>query len=244
MTDRRRGWRLGTAVIAAVVMLAGCTTTTLNPTTSGAGSTASGPVSATATATPTASGTEQPSGTTAGTPASESTAASESSLAPDTRSSEAETSSEAVSSVPTSTAPTAFTPAVDADAVDGPCPYLTKDQVQADTGQRTGATRVRPADPQPVCEFVRSDGDFLATVRVLKLDSEAVAVGAVDFYVPRDASNPETRPAGWSGGSLATDDGSRYAVSKGDYAVMAETNQKQSVYARLLVLHAIENLGL
>ncbi len=95
-----------------------------------------------------------------------------------------------------------------------------------------------------MCEFVRSDGEFLATVRVLQLDSEATAVGAVDFYVPRDVSNPETRPAGWSGGSLATDDGSIYAVSKGDHAVIAETNQQQSVYARLLAVHAIENLGL
>ncbi|MEP6979315.1 MAG: DUF2020 domain-containing protein, partial [Nakamurella sp.] len=137
-----------------------------------------------------------------------------------------------------------FSPPVDADTVDGGCPYLTREQVQSDTGQRMGPARIRPAGPAPVCEFVRNDGGFLATVRVLQLDTDAIAVSAVDFYVPRDTSNPEARPAGWAGGSQATDGGSTYAVSKGTYAVIAETNQKQSVYARLLVVHTIESLGL
>ncbi len=140
--------------------------------------------------------------------------------------------------------PAGYTPAPEADPIVGDCPFLTSDQVQSDTGQRMGTGTIRPADPQPVCEFVRSDGSFLATVRVLVFDDDAAAVAAVDFYAPRTASNPEARPSGWSGGSVATDTGSSYAVSKGSTAVVAETNQAQSVYSRLLVAHAIENLGL
>lgn len=143
-----------------------------------------------------------------------------------------------------SAAPSSYTPAADADPVDGDCPYLDKAQVQEDTGQRMGSPKVRPADPQPVCEFVRNDGAYLATVRVLELPTPEEAVSAVDFYVPRDRSNPETKPAGWTGGSMPTDAGTMVAVSKDRWAVIAETNQQQSVYARLLVTHAIETLGI
>lgn len=139
---------------------------------------------------------------------------------------------------------TSFEPSTDADAVSGKCPYLTQDQVQSATGDRVGGQRVRPAEPQPVCEFTGTGGDFLATVRVLRLPDEALAVSAVDFYVPRDGSNPESRPAGWTGGSIPTDAGYMVAVSKGDWAVIAEANQPQSVSARQLVIAAITALGI
>ena len=235
---------------ALIVGLAGCTTTTLAPvplstgapTPGGrtdpaptAGSTATIP-STLPSGTPTLSGSSTPSGA----PTASAPAAPPGEPAPITP--DAATTPEAA---PTRLPPaTAFSPAPDAAAVDGSCPYLGRDQVQADTGQRIGSTQIRPAEPHPVCEFLRSDGEFLASVRVLQLDSAAVAVAAVDFSVPRDTSNPESRPAGWSGGSLAGDDGSVYAVSRDTYAVIAETNQRQTVYARLLATHAIENLGL
>lgn len=256
MVDRRRRW-CWVAMAGLVLGLSGCTTTTLNPTT--AATTAAGSASS---GTPTAadaptSGDAPTAGDTPSTSGSPTTATEASTPGPATTG--ATTGEDTSSNTTSPTDPTAavsgggtasaaaattFTPGVDADAVDGDCPYLSKDQVQADTGQRMGTTQIRPAEPQPVCEFVRSDGKFLATVRVLQLGTDALAVSAVDFYVPRDTSNPESRPAGWSGGSLATDGGSLYAVSKGTYAVIAETNQKQSVYARLLVVHAIASLGL
>jgi hypothetical protein len=140
--------------------------------------------------------------------------------------------------------PSAYTPPPDAEPVDGDCPYLTKDEVQADTGQRMGQARLRASAPHPVCEFLRADGDYLGTVRVLQFATDAEAVNAVDFYVPRDQSNPETKPAGWAGGSIAADTGSIFAVSKGGWAVVAQTNQSLTVYSRLLASHAIANLGI
>ncbi|WP_111764942.1 DUF2020 domain-containing protein [Nakamurella deserti] len=245
MTVRRWGARRVVATAAAVLVVSGCTTTTLEPSssTSANGAPSSGAAVATATTTGAGSASTAAPSTTSGSPAGSTgepttvePVTSSAGTAPDTASSDG--------SGPTAPTTTGFTPAVDAEAVEGECPYLSKDQVQSDTGQRMGTTRIRPAEPQPVCEFVRNDGDFLATVRVLELATDTAAVDAVDFYVPRAGSNPETRPTGWTGGSLATDGGSIYGVSKGTAAVIAETNQKQSVYARLLVVHAIENLGL
>lgn len=237
----RRGSRLLVLAAAVTLAVAGCTTETLSPTTSSSSSVSSSAADATGDASsdpgPTAVTTS--SSATQATPTEDSTSTGTTSTEPPT----SEPATDPATAVITA-APLTYSPPADAEPVAGDCPYLPQAQVQADTGQRMGDTRIRPATPQPVCEFTRSDGKFLATVRVLQLDSDAAAVSAVDFYIPRDASNPESRPAGWAGGSQATDDGSRYGVSKGGYAVIAETNQKQSVYARLLAVHAIENLGL
>ena len=130
----------------------------------------------------------------------------------------------------------AYTPPADADPVDGKCPYLTKDQVQSDTGQRTGPVRVRPAEPQPVCEFIRSDGTFLATVRVLELGRTLTATPRWTSTFRARPSNPESRPAGWTGGSMATDDGSTYAVSEGPRPSSPRRTRSSPVYARLLVV--------
>ncbi len=225
----RRWW---VAAVAVVLGLSACTTTTLTPT-----DTTSSPAPTTSVSTSPEQSTQATApGSTAATDAPSSE------ITPTDPTSDATTASASASEV--TATPATYTPPVDAAPVDGACPYLDRDQVQSDTGQRTGTPQIRPAEPQPVCEFVRNDGNYLATVRVLQLNSDATAVAAVDHYVPRDASNPETRPSGWTGGSLATDDGSTYGVSKGTYAVIARTNQKQSVYARLLVEHAIADLGL
>lgn len=126
----------------------------------------------------------------------------------------------------------------------GPCPYLSDDQVADINGQRTGTTTVVDVPPQPICTFTRSDGGWLATVRVVQADTAAAAVAAVDQHVPVDGSNPADDPAGWSGGSMLTDRGSIYAVSKGPVAVIAEANQPQSIKGRQLAAAAISNLGL
>ena len=136
-----------------------------------------------------------------------------------------------------------YTPPPDAQPVDGDCPYLDGDQVAFDTGQHIGPQQVIPGDPQPACIFVRQDGGELATVRALSFGTAAEAARAVDFYAPRADSSIETKPPGWTGGSLRTGDGgSIYAVSKDGYAVIASCNV-MTVAARQLVVHAIERLG-
>jgi len=127
---------------------------------------------------------------------------------------------------------------------DGTCPYLSDEQVADINGQHTGTTTVVEVPPQPICTFTRSDGGWLATVRVVQADSAAAAVAAVDQHVPVDRSNPADDPAGWSGGSMSTDRGSIYAVAKGPMAVIAEANQPQSIKGRQLAAAAIANLGL
>ena len=139
--------------------------------------------------------------------------------------------------------PASYVPPPDGDPVDGDCPFLTGQQAADDTGQRIGSIRIIPGDPQPVCLFTRSDGGDLATVRALTFASAAEAAQAVDHYLPRDQSNVETKPDGWSGGSMRTaDDGSVYGVSKDGYAVIATSNV-MTVAARRLVVDAIANLG-
>lgn len=140
--------------------------------------------------------------------------------------------------------PAVYTPPVDAQAVPGDCPYLTVTEVAQDTGQRTGAASIRPGTPFPVCEFVRTDGGYLATVRVLQFATDVEATAAVDYYLPRDTSEPATKPDGWSGGLMVVGaDESRYGVSKGTTAVIGVTNLDTTVSARELVKHTIANLG-
>jgi hypothetical protein len=121
---------------------------------------------------------------------------------------------------------------------------VTKTQVETATGDRVGKVRIRPAIPQPVCEFTGSNGNHLATVRVLQLATTAAAIAAVDYYVPPDASNPETRVPGWTGGAMRTDSGSIVAVCKGIYAVVADSNQETTVDTRQLVIAAVAALAL
>lgn len=152
----------------------------------------------------------------------------------------------AAPSTPTAEPPIAQPPApTDEPApVAGACPYLPDDQVADINGQHTGVTTVVDIQPQPICTFTRSDGGWLATVRIVQADTPAAAVAAVDQHVPVDRSNPADDPAGWSGGSMPTDRGSIYAVSKGPVAVIAEANQPQSIKGRQLAAAAIANLGL
>lgn len=128
--------------------------------------------------------------------------------------------------------------------VPGPCPYLGDDEVADINGQRTGVTTVIAVPPHPICTFTRSDGGWLATVRIVQADSPEAAVAAVDQHVPVGSSIPATDPAGWTGGSMPTGEGSVYAVSKGTIAVIAEANQSQSIKGRQLATTAIANLGL
>lgn len=132
------------------------------------------------------------------------------------------------------------------------CPYLSNEQVSDANGQRAGRTSVFHTEPYPVCEFTRADGNFLAAARIVVADSPAAAHAAVDAWVPVDVSDPAGRPGGWEGGAMGSVDGvdrypegrSVYAVAKGDVAIIAVSNQAQSVKGRQMVTFIIDNLAL
>ena len=112
------------------------------------------------------------------------------------------------------------------------------------TGQHTGTTQIVEVSPHPICLFYRSDGGFMASVRVIEADTPQAAVAAVNAHVPIENSNPANQPPGWTGGSMVTDTGSVYAVAKGTVAVVAESNQQQSIKGRQLVVVTVGALGL
>lgn len=127
---------------------------------------------------------------------------------------------------------------------DGPCPYLADDAVAEINGQHTGTTQFVAVQPYPICVFHRSDGEFLASVRIISADTPQAAVAAVDAHVPIESSDPASQPPGWTGGSMATDTGSVYAVAKGSLAIVAESNQRQSIKGRQMVVAVVGNLQL
>ena len=142
--------------------------------------------------------------------------------------------------------------------VNGTCPYLADDAVEDINGQHTGTTRIIQVGPYPICVFTRSDGGPLATVRIIQADTPQAAVAAVDrgchavpthvaavdAHVPIETSDPASQPPGWTGGSMVTDSGSVYAVSKGNIAIVAESNEKLTIKGRQMVSTAVTNLGL
>jgi hypothetical protein len=128
--------------------------------------------------------------------------------------------------------------------VDGTCPYLADSVVAEINGQHTGTTQLVNVQPYPMCVFSRSDGGWLGSVRIIQAATPQAAVAAVDAHVPIEKSDPVSQPAGWAGGSMVTDTGSVYAVSKGTVAIVAESNQQQSIKGRQLVISTVGSLGL
>ncbi|MGW3960407.1 DUF2020 domain-containing protein [Amycolatopsis sp. NPDC005003] len=123
------------------------------------------------------------------------------------------------------------------------CPYLDSEFVAESNGQHVSKVRVSADQPHPACFFYRPDGKVQLTVRVYVGDAKT-ATALVNKAAPLDSSNPASDPSGWKGGYLSTDDGAVYAVAKGATAVIASTNQKQSVKARTVVKKAIAALKL
>ena len=134
----------------------------------------------------------------------------------------------------------------------GTCPYLPVEDVELINGQRSGPTMVTAVKPYPICDFYRSDGGWQARIRVIQAATPAAAKAAVDQHVPVDESAPAGQPPGWTGGSMTTPDGiagndevrSVYAVSKGKTAIVAESNQDQTIKGRQMVIAVVQNLGL
>jgi hypothetical protein len=155
---------------------------------------------------------------------------------------------------PASTAATVGPPPPTSEPAPAPgsCPYLSDEDVKNFNGQHTGQTSIVDIKPYPVCIFTRSDGGYLATTRIVVANTPAQAAAAVDQHVPVTESNPAHYPKGWSGGAMATPDGvpgypdanSIYAVSKGTIAIIAISNQAQSIKGRQMVEQIVANLGL
>lgn len=145
-------------------------------------------------------------------------------------------------------APTTALPA----SISGDCPYFTAEAAAELTGQRTGPGELIAASPAPICVFTRSDGGWLAAVRVFRTPDAASAAAAVDERIPIADSSPADDPAGWTGGYLGLPSGTEeypdarsvYGVSKGTSAVVAWTNQAQSIKSRRIVVAVIGNLQL
>ena len=126
---------------------------------------------------------------------------------------------------------------------DGPCPYLKSEDVAQANGQRVTKVRTSADKPHPACFFYSQDGKVQLTVRVF-VGEPGEAKAIVDAAAPVSTSNPAESPAGWKGGSLATDDGAVYAVAKGGAAVAVTTNRKQTIKARRIVEETITKLEL
>jgi hypothetical protein len=136
--------------------------------------------------------------------------------------------------------------------VPGSCPYVSDADVMADNGQHTGQTSIIKTKPYPVCIFTRSDGGYLATTRIVVAKTAEQAAAAVNQHVPVDQSNPAIYPQGWKGGAMGNLNGvpgypkaqSIYAVSKGTIAIIAISNQPQSIKGRQMVEQIVANLHL
>lgn len=124
------------------------------------------------------------------------------------------------------------------------CSFLSSSTVADANGQHVGSVKVSAASQSDrVCYFYRPDGGLQMTVRVYTGDA-AVAQALVNQVAPVSSASPASEPTGWTGGYLSTGSGAVYAVAKGGNAVVAITNQAQTIKARLVVSDAIGDLGL
>jgi UPF0176 protein len=151
----------------------------------------------------------------------------------------------ATTAAPTTTATQAVAiPPVPTPATIGSCPYLDKVTAENANGQHVTTVKLSAPDGQsePSCFFYRPDGGWQLTVWVYD-GSPTVAKAIVNQEAPVATSNPALDPAGWTGGSLATPPGAIYAVAKGGRAVVAISNQKQTIKTRVIIEHVVSTLG-
>lgn len=165
-------------------------------------------------------------------------------------------SQQATTVVTTPTDPTLIPPpatTAEPAATAGECPYLTNQQIADANGQRIGRTATIAVEPYPICIFYRPDGTVMAVTRIVVADSPEAAAAAVNQHVPVANSFPVAKPQGWVGGAMGDladgvpgypDARSIYAVSKGATAIIAISNQKQSIKGRQMVTDIVASLGL
>jgi len=138
--------------------------------------------------------------------------------------------------------PAAEPPPAAEPTADGPCPYLEQTFVEETNGQRVDSIKTS-ADEPPACFFYRADGGVQLSVQVYAGDA-AAAKALVDSVAPVDTANPAELAGGWAGGAQPTDEGAVYAVAKEAQAVVVNTNQEQTIKAKLVAQETISALGL
>jgi hypothetical protein len=151
------------------------------------------------------------------------------------------TSAVVASSAPTSTSVTA--PGDPVPAATAQCPYLSSDFVADANGEKVTKVQISADKPHPACFFYSFGNDKQLTVQVYVGDAGA-ATALVNKAAPIETSDKADLPGGWSGGSESTSAGAVYAVSKAGTAVVATTDQKQTIKAKQVVKQTISALGL
>jgi len=147
---------------------------------------------------------------------------------------------------PTSSAPTSTSAAAPGDpvpATTAQCPYLSNTFVADANGEMVTKVMISADKPHPSCFFYSFGNDKQLVVQVYVGDAGA-ATALVNKAAPIDTSDKADLPGGWSGGSEATSTGAVFAVSKAGAAVVAFTDQKQTIKAKQVVKQAIAALGL
>lgn len=124
------------------------------------------------------------------------------------------------------------------------CPYLDSDWLAEANGQKVTAQGIDSRFSTPACVFWSYGDAPQARVMVRHMPSEDEAVQVIDWAAPVETTEPAEQPEGWSGGRLGGPEGSVYAVQKGDVAVVAWSDQAQSVKAQRIVEETIAALEL
>lgn len=125
------------------------------------------------------------------------------------------------------------------------CPYIKTQDAADDNGQHIGSIKISAGtdgQPHPTCFFYRPDGHLQLTVRVY-VGTSNVATAIVNQAAPVSTSNPETAPAGWTGGSMALSNGAVYAIAKGGTAIVVTSNQLQTIKCKLVAVQVVAGLG-
>ncbi|MCQ9353261.1 DUF2020 domain-containing protein [Corynebacterium sp. 153RC1] len=128
------------------------------------------------------------------------------------------------------------------------CPYLDTQWVADTNGQRMTGVGIDTRFDTPACVFWSYPEEPQATVIVRHMPDQESAIRVVNWAAPIAETEPVNPPAddpdGWMGGRIGNEFGSKYAVQKGNIAVVVFSNQNQSVKAESIALEAINRLGL
>ncbi|WP_123959202.1 DUF2020 domain-containing protein [Corynebacterium pseudopelargi] len=138
----------------------------------------------------------------------------------------------------------AIAPETMPELVDAPCPYLDAQWLAETNGQKVTRTGVDERFDPPACGFWGYGDLPQATVLIRHMPDEEQARAVVDWAAPIDSTEPATLPGGWDGGRAGGPEGAVFAVQRGPVAVVAWSDQAQSLKAQLIAQEVINNLGL
>lgn len=135
-------------------------------------------------------------------------------------------------------------PALPAREDQTPCPYLDSQWVADVNGQRVLGSGIDTRFETPACVYWSYPEEPQLQVIVRNFNSQQEAIDAVNFFAPVEKTSPARGPVGWEGGRGGWENNSVYAVFKDNRAVIAVSNQGQSVKPQTVVEETIKNLGI